>query len=308
MKKKALFVLFLVLSMHFVKAQTSPMIVDWKLWSTVDDYSSLIGGGTTAPETYYVKFDQDTMIDMVAYTKILRSDDVDAVDFTCIGFAREDLDNHKVYYRNMEGDEGCVYNFSAEQGDTLTELFNPFHPFLYYEDYDVLVDTVYEIMIDGSPRKVFELTGLSDGVVSGVEKVIEGIGSEFGVLETGHGYSGVVGWHLRNLCYWENDQLIYHNDEYDYCFYHDESLLADEKGSCFQVYPNPSKDKIHFQLSHSSVSLICLSIYSVRGELLLKETGYFDQYTLDASDFHAGIFIYALTVDGNTFRGKFVFE
>lgn len=308
MKKTALIILTLVLGVQLSKAQTSPMIVDWKLWSTVDDYSFLIGG-VTAPETYYVKFDQDTVIDLVAYKKILRSDDENAENFSCIGFSREDLDNHKVFYRNLEGDEGCVYDFSAEQGDTLTDLFNPFHPFLFYEDYDVLVDTVYEIMMDGTPRKVFELFGLSDGViVGGVEKVIEGIGSEFGVLETGHGYSGVVGWHLRNLCYWENDELIYHDADYDYCFFNDESLLVDEDKSRFQVYPNPSKDKIHFQFSRSNASSASLSIYSLRGELLLKETGYFDQYTLDASDFHAGVYIYVAIVDGNTFRGKFVFE
>jgi hypothetical protein len=275
----------------------------------VDDYSSLLSGGLINPETYYVKFDQDTVIDLVSYKKILRSDDVDAEEFTCIGFAREDLDNHKVYYRNMEGDEGCVYDFSAEQGDTLTDLFNPFHPTLYYEEYDVLVDSVYEIMIDGSPRKVFELIALLDGYIIGdVENIIEGIGSEFGVLETGYGYSGVVGWHLRNLCYWENDELIYHDAEYDYCFFDDASMLNEAQSNDLNVFPNPSDDIIHFQLSKKAASPVSLSIYSLQGKLLFNETGNFEHYTINASDFSAGMFIYTLTIDGKTFRGKLIFE
>jgi len=309
MKKITLVFLTLVFGFQFSKAQTSSMIVDWKLWSTVDDYYHLISGGNTAPETYYVKFDQDTVIDFVAYKKILRSDDVYAEEFTCIGFASEDLVNQKVFYRNLEGDEGCVYDFSAVQGDTLTDLFNPLHPFLYYEEYDVLVDTVYEIMIDGSPRKVFELIALLDGdVIGDIEKVIEGVGSEFGVLETGYGYSGVVGWHMRNLCYWENDMLIWHDDAYDYCFFDDASMLNETQSNNLKIYPNPSDDVIHFQLRKKSASPVSLSVYSLQGELLLNRNGYFEQHTINLADFSAGMYIYTLTVDGKTFKGKLVFK
>jgi hypothetical protein len=266
MKKIVLFLLLFILGFSLVRAQVRPIVVDWKLWTTVDDYYYNIYGEPYTPETYFVKFEGDTVIVGLNYLKIMKSIDVDTIDFTCVGYARQTSDSKKVFFRNLESAEGCVYDFSVSQGDTITDLYNPLREYLFYDDFDVVVDSVYFVNINDSSYRALDIMRI--GYPDSKETIIEGIGSECGILEVGHAFSGVIGWSLSLLCYWENDELCYHTDSYDFCFYDDLSVVNLENAEDINIFPNPTKDILNIT---SENIIVKVEIIDVNGRMLFSK-------------------------------------
>jgi len=295
MKKIVLLLFLFLICFSVVRAQVQPMVVDWKLWSTVDDYNYNVYGEPYTPETYFVKFEGDTLIGSLNYFKIMVSNDIDTIDFSCVGYARQSLDSEKVFFRNLEGYEGCVYDFSVSQGDTITDLYNPLREHLFYDDFNVVVDSVYFVDINGNNHRALDLIRID--YPEAKETIIEGIGSECGVLEVGHAFSGAVGWSLSLLCYWENDELAYHADSYDFCFYDDLSVVKPKNTEAIHIYPNPARDILNV----SSEDIITkVELIDVNGRLLFsKKTS-----VLSMSDLKIKSGVYLLRIF--TINGMFI--
>ncbi len=239
-----------------------------KRGSTIDDYEYLLSEGESNPETYYTKIGSDTVIEEHNYQKILVSHDFELINWELHGFIREDTTDKRTYFRNLNNEEGCVYDFSVNPGDTLSHLYNPLRDYLFYDDFDLIVDSIYFMTVNDSIYRAMDL--MQPGYPGTKERIIEGMGSECGILEVGHAFSGIVGWSLHVLCYWENDSLLYHYPEYDFCFFDDTTNNIDKTkdNNVTKVYPNPTHKEIKIDNDNLyEVSLI--QIYNCLGNLVL---------------------------------------
>lgn len=126
------------------------------------------------------------------------------------GAVREE--DKRVYYRKYSGqnyqDEVLLYDFNLTVGDTISVLMN-------IGDVPLIVLEESEIEVNGEMRRQLGLARYY-GKSSDIEEYwIEGVGSTFGFL-----YSGIEGWvgsFVHLLCYHEDDNLIWMDDNYDSC-------------------------------------------------------------------------------------------
>lgn len=127
-------------------------------------------------------------------------------------------------------EEHLLYDFSVMTGDTVAVYSNHSYTTLIVHD----VDSVFVEPINRK-RIRFENTD---------EYWIEGIGSTAGLLNPGWGLSTGIGYEL--LCYFENDIVKYHNENYSDCDINTNKklIINDNK---YVLYPNPTKDKLYIE-------------------------------------------------------------
>ncbi|MGE5393922.1 MAG: hypothetical protein ACM3P1_04205 [Candidatus Saccharibacteria bacterium] len=185
-----------------LQCQGQNLLQEGKLWS-----NTVIGTmvGSTY-QSYFIKFMGDTVINGLAYKKILKSEDEFHENWSLYDYIREEANTGKVFIFNRDVKrDWLLYDFSLEEGDSILTGGG-------YE-YAKVVKVDYATF-GNSPviRKqiyFFETSGLT--------RWIEGIGSTWGILE-GLSSFFTAGAERKLVCYYENDQLIYHNDWFIHCF------------------------------------------------------------------------------------------
>lgn len=186
--------LVMILILFSIICNSQSLVRENKLWSNTE-IGSEVGSEC---KSYWIKFQEDTLINNTTYKKILRSDDYNHENWYADGFIREDS-TQKVYtYHPEVNEEFLLYDFSLEKNDT----------FFYTSPYDYwIVDSV-----------VYEPFGNSEDTVKqihiGDAIWIEGIGSNQGIFEL----FVPTGAYTNLVCYFENDELVYHNPKFDKCF------------------------------------------------------------------------------------------
>ena len=127
------------------------------------------------------------------------------------GAVREE--NKKVYFRRYLDqsyeDEVLLYDFNLAVGDTVTVG--------QYGETLMLME-VSEVEVNGAMRRKYGFGDPNDGVSPYSEIYeywIEGVGSNYGFLNSG--YESWVGSFIQLLCYHENGNLIWDNEEFDDC-------------------------------------------------------------------------------------------
>jgi hypothetical protein len=70
--------------------------------------------------TYISKLGEDTIIEGVTYFKFLTAYDVNSSIWETEGFLREDIENRKVYVKQLDKPEALLYDFNANVGDTIS--------------------------------------------------------------------------------------------------------------------------------------------------------------------------------------------
>ena len=154
----------------------------------------------------------DSIIDGIAYRQVWRKDSYDT-GLRLKGFLREE--SKRVYYRQLSNDgleeEVLLYDFNLMVGDTVT---------VNWGNTMLLVLEESEVEVDGTMRRQLGL-GNPDNGVSPFNEVdeywIEGVGSTHGFLNSGHEPWSWFGSFDHLLCYYENDNLIWDNEEFDEC-------------------------------------------------------------------------------------------
>ncbi len=265
MKKILLIVIFMAAML--VRGQKYVPLLDTnKVWNIHHDWT---WEGFTYP--YYLE------ISKTDNTKFILKEERHSQDIKEVGFLTEDTITQKVYYIDENNDEMLLYDFSLVEGD-------------FFEYVKVTkVDSIQ--LLDGTYRKRIEF---EDGFYS---YWIEGIGSiKGGILR--------INWHdIKNttaawlLCYYENDSLLYINNDFDSCnisFVIDEVETLENSSSPL-IYPNPF-DKI-LSISFDK------SVYGEKPEVFVKaldgRTVYHEirnsDSSLDLSFLDKGIYLLVLT-------------
>jgi hypothetical protein len=177
-----------------------------KLWSCMEEHCQPWG---STYSTDFLRFEEDTIIDGFTYKKVWISEDENYQIWDFYGaFIREE--NKRVYYRQMFGLEGLIYDFNISLGDSVT-VNNPRAAgeiTLFLEEIDsVLTDFGY-----------LERWILKSESYPNSEYWIRGIGSQTGVINSSSGiFGGLCGLYTL-LCQKENDELVYINTDYESCY------------------------------------------------------------------------------------------
>ena len=246
--KYSIILVFVVLIFNNAKAQTYESVIDTtKFWSTLGV------GCNGSHNSHYVKLSGDTIIGLETYKKMYQSFDSLLVNWDLLGFVREDTAK-KVYGRNLLGDEGLLYDFDPNIGDTIN-----FYNAISGRIFDMIVDTIYYDFFANKTRKIVEVynANLSTSLID-TELWIEGVGSSSGLDEAGYRALGTCGvaWHLA--CYYENDTILYDNPIFAYCFYYTddtyESIISDYKlWSVVQNDTNNNPSSYYLQFTYDTL-------------------------------------------------------
>jgi len=270
MKAKNVFLLSTFLFLVFiVGGQNYKQLVDTnKIWSTINDYNYLLSGGSIQPVSYFTKFSTDTIINGLNYKKILNSNDFSMESWSLIGFIREDTIAKKVFFMNLDNDEGLMHDFNVIVGDTIY-LHNPLRSFLDLTS-PCIVHSVYQMNINGINYNAIDVMSINDIDGSSKETWIEGIGSLIGLLEIGHKLSGAVGWSYKLLCYFEKDSLLYHCSEYNLCFYSNlNSIISNHvNNNSINIAPNPFITKALITSNKNRITYV--EIVDITGNIIKK--------------------------------------
>ncbi|MGE0021283.1 MAG: hypothetical protein AB7S72_16535 [Draconibacterium sp.] len=173
MKQTLLILTFLIFVINGNSQEYHSIVNETNNWSVV---SGGIGAffKVCCVETNHYRFNGDTTIQSTHYKKILSSTNSINQIWETIGFIREDTVQKKVWIRDLENHEGLVYDFDLSLEEEIT-LYNPF----FWDTITYQVSEIDSILIQTEYRKTFKL---NNG--GWEEKWIEGIGSEFGIVNS----------------------------------------------------------------------------------------------------------------------------
>lgn len=293
-------ILFIVLDIYPLKGQEySPLLEEGRTWNILENtWSGTIFGGTYKTRT--IACMGDSIIDGVTYKKLYSSFEENPVNWSLTFLARED-DSMKVWKRNtVLNIDRLVYDFSLSVGDMAT-----FHWWSYEDPYTMIVDSISEIIINGTPRKQiwFMPTGAHPVLK---EAWIEGIGSNLGLIYSG--LMGVVGGWYGLLCVSENDNSIYKTDLENFygCYYvynGPGSTIENEKQDIL-IYPNPASDKVTVE----GDNIKTITVYNIIGqEIEIIKVDNEAKKDITISSYENGVYIFRInTTEGNIFQKRII--
>ncbi len=276
--------------------QPSDLLVDTnKIWSHLHISPDL---GDPPPHTWttdFIKFGQDTIINLNHYMRVFRALDSNHLSGSLIGFIREDSTS-KVFYRSLlDSSERLLYDFNVQVGDTV--IINN-----YGLPQSLIVDSIDSIFVYNKYMKRI--------LFQDQEIWIKGIGSMYGVLQSGRGI--LTGSVDILLCYYEKDTLKLSNQYFTGCYYNNVGIAETEKNEInITLYPNPIVGTSAIVIEgNTDKENFVLDIYSIIGTkvrtIIINNE---NQAFIKKTDFSSGLYFYKFTSSKSEIKsGKFVIE
>ncbi|MCB2220872.1 MAG: T9SS type A sorting domain-containing protein [Bacteroidetes bacterium] len=287
-----LILMFLSPALHSeLMAQNNLSLLDeGKMWSTVEFWWTPSGPHFTT----YNKIADDTLINDTLYKKIWEAKDPAALEWEMVGFIRKEGNTY--FLRDLNNDEGLIYNFDLIPGDTVT-VYNPLmfgntSWISYVEDVDsVLIEPL------GEYRKQLRMSGNTELD----EYWIEGIGSHAGIVKSTFYIFYLTGGGSELLCVWEGDQKIFDNENFDYCYDSTVGLHeTDHSSDVLSIVPVPLIDDGFIHIGNLTGKQSKIEIITIYGQNILDRQVYAgDQIRISKGDFQSGLFLVRLISDGN---------
>ncbi len=235
-------------------------------------------------ETYY---DGDTVIQNLTYKRIIKTE----YDIFClseivngpeyIGAIRDDTINRKVYLvpPGQENEE-LIYDFNLSEGDTLFSYLN-----FWYDP--IIIEFVDSVLVGENFHRRL-------GFPYGLGSIIEGIGSETGLLEELIAFEGG-----SNLCALFVDSALYFPLES--CYLMTDTCLTLNIENPYlskhflEIFPNPANDYFLIRTGNvENVSGLRYQIYNSAGVEVLSGS-ILDQEAVNISILSPGIYLIKLT-------------
>ena len=238
---------------------------------------SIIWGADIPPHNYDFRIIGDTIIDSMAYKKVVGVE-IDYPQHNPIihCFMRESQESGQLWIRNTTGEECLVCDMNLSVGDT----------FLYDHYYWGICEVV-EIMYRDD-RKYIQLWGGRDDNI-----LIEGIGSVYMFDVCGFGYTEV-------LCVYKDGTHIYQNPDYILCrdYWEGTSNPTIEK---ITVYPNPCENVL--QITNIPVPPRVVYATDVAGHRFTLPT---DGFSVHTSGLASGWYELTIITPGKTYSSSFL--
>jgi hypothetical protein len=258
---KRLFLMLLTLMCCPIFSQN--FLEDNKQWNVIiEAYGQ--NGVNQATDIFYIS--GDTIIDDNSYYKLYVS--LDSLTNTVYhGALREE--QNTIIYRNNSGDEGVLYDFSLEAGDTTYTITE----FTYgNERIMVIVDSIEYVEIGGISRKKMWIH--NDESWEAHDFWIEGLGSNNGPLHTFiHNYWVCPYWQLS--CCFEDGVQIFQHDFLD-CYVNTVGI-GEVKDSEAKINPNPIKEGQNLFIELQNNELISgIEFKDLTGKSVARQNGTFN--------------------------------
>jgi hypothetical protein len=294
MKTYVSFISVFFLTTMSLSAQT--LVKENKLWSNTwigTDFSWPYG---VKYESYYIKFQGDTIINDILYKKILRSDDKFQSEWYVYGAIREDSAKKIFTYNtNLHPGEVLLYDFGLEIGDS------------------ILIDSWY---VPVTKVEYTKLQNFNDSIkqieLDGIFIWLEGIGSvgnSTGGILIGLPECYMLGKYQDIVCYYENDTLKYSNPRFESCFPDHIVHEVNDNYYANSVKILYTKNQIIFDFKQMTTTELFLKIYNIYGEILFEEKLVnSDNYILETENFIPGCYIYSIHSNQQYICGKIVIQ
>lgn len=273
MKKKLLFSLAFVLALVVnTSAQYASTLADGNAW-----VGEVYGWGVT---DYQYVINGDSMTNNTFYKKLYGSYDLTTSNIF-VGLLREEVSEGKVYRYDGQGGEQLLYNYSLEAGESDTI-------YAMGMEYEVTIQSVETITVDGTPRKKMHFTDAGRPAFW-----IEGVGSCYGINDPALAFS--ADYDPIVYCFYAHNDLVWTTNSDDFeC----ELILSvdDSKAEySIEAWPNPFMDNINLALT-GNITKGDITITSATGRLV-KQQGIASLQgvkTLNLSDLESGIYLLSI--------------
>ncbi len=288
MKKTIILIIISTWTLTTFSQDYYPLIQENRTWNVIS--VALVGPypWDTTYSTLTYEFFGDTTIDSHTYLKLYESNEENPTNWNLWCYMRDD--NKKIWYRrDSDDDEILMYDFTANQGDTLSVgLQAPYEP--------LIVDSIGVVEINDTERIIYYLSNYEYS-----ETWIDGIGSNKGICWSGSAL--IVGGWYRFLCMSENGELIYMNPNYESCYLITE--INEINNPIIQIYPNPSKEFIRIE-NNQNAEIKSITLININGQI----TKQFDSKKtyLDISEITSGLYILKISYENVVLTEKVIIE
>ena len=213
-----------------------------------------------------------------------------------------------------------LYNFSAVAGQSWQDSICEVDPAITFGptvafSYTVIVDSVRTVLINNFQLKTLYVRYVTSGGLPYMKidtvQITERLGCSrfmFNYYPLFHESSEIQTTEIRDfLCYEDDSFGLNKFTSYpcDYSYY-----LGIEKETepinCIKIYPNPSNDKIFFDIPFQDN--IEITVFSTLGSEVLKIKDYPNLSALNVSGLKDGVYLYKVRTKTNNYSGKFVKE
>ncbi|MBI4647899.1 MAG: T9SS type A sorting domain-containing protein [Bacteroidia bacterium] len=286
----------LICTNYILTAQIYYPIVDYnKRWLSLE---TCIWGPNPILNPYYIDFFDDTIINSETYLKVYKCVDTSLLEWNHIGFIRENTEKKIFYKSKLSNEEGLLYDFNVEIGDTInvinTFLNNLFHPLIVLNIDSILINNVY--------RKRISFTNSFNN-----ESWTEGIGSTLGILNSS--FADTSGCSYELICHLENDSLLYLNPNYSSCNILDITNSIKKKlnnKNIFKIYPNPITENSVIISGLNNKAL--MKVYNINGKIIKTYKIQGNQtINIGRDKFSSGFYFYKVIMDNQLITcGKFI--
>lgn len=289
--KNAIIIFFLcILSLTAFSQQYYPLVEEnrsWNVMIVVPDWSQPFDSSCYT-DTYFIS--GDSTLNTIDYKKFYFSNEETPVNWTLIGFIREDGAKRVWYRRIVDTTEVLLYDFSVLSGDSLKIGVDTT---FYYK-----VDSITTEIVADSLRKKY---WISQDDYYWHETWIEGVGSNKGI--TGSAMASAVGGWSWLLCMSDDGNLIYMYPYFNSCYIN--TGLNETQNPVFRIYPNPVADRITLDSFDAGTNLseITISVYNSTGvKIACKAEPDNNQLSIDFSNESGGIFYLIIENKGVTLQ------
>lgn len=272
----------------------SQQIVDTsKIWSIMEEHCQPWGSNYS---TNYFRFDNDTVIENKTYKKVWISEDEYHQEWNFYGaFIREE--NSKVYFREIFQEEGLIYDFNLEMGDSV--VVNNTRG---AEELTLFFTEIDSVEVEDGYRERWKLIS---NEYENTEYWIRGIGSETGVINSGTGVFGGLCGLFTLLCEKENDELVYMNPEYGSCFLittgvENNALVKNEVSISY----NPNNKTVNVSTNYNRPQTILLT--DITGKIISRQQIASGSFSFNLFNNPNGLYIISVLREGRLTSEKFI--
>jgi len=272
----------------------SQEIVDpTKVWSNMEEHCQPWGSTFS---TDFIRFDIDTIIDDQVYKKVWISEDEEQQEWNFYGaFIREE--DGRIYYRQMFGEEGLIYDFNLEVGDSVL-IDNPRSAgalTLFFTEID-------SVEITNGYRERWKLVS---NTYENPEYWIRGIGSQTGVINSSTGvYGGLCGLYTL-LCQKVDNELVYQNSDIGSCFMITTAINDNyENQPQFSLSYDRNNKIVKLQMENEQFRTITLS--NITGNIIESKQTNGTLMSFNLSQHAIGLYVVTVVQSGSVYSQKFI--
>ena len=224
-------------------------------------------------------------------------------DWELYGFIKEE--ENKYFLRNLVGEEGLIYDFTVNIGDTV-EINNPFG----FMPLQAMVTNIDSVLIEPANEYRKRITLFEYENFGYEENWIEGIGSLAGITESGWDMTVLTGGDdYTLLCYYEDDELWYKDDFYSLCFYPIVGIPSNYlKENNTRILPNPVRNVSYLVLDFPDHHNLTIKIFNSTGNVVEEyQVTTPNKIRFNSINYRSGIYFYQV-LEGNQqiFNNKFI--